>query len=94
MNELQLELKNQLERFRNDKIEPTVEHDDRDENFKMEIFRELGELGFCGMTLPEEFGGVGPYISRLLRRSERDCKELCFICRNYQCFNNGPSNHQ
>ena len=59
MNELQLELKNQLERFRNDKIEPTVEHDDRDENFKMEIFRELGELGFCGMTLPEEFGGAG-----------------------------------
>lgn len=59
MNELQVELKNQLERFRNDKIEPTVEHDDRDENFKMEIFRELGQLGFCGMTLPEEYGGAG-----------------------------------
>jgi butyryl-CoA dehydrogenase len=59
MNELQVELKNQLERFRNDKIEPTVEHDDRDENFKMELFRELGQLGFCGMTLPEEYGGAG-----------------------------------
>jgi len=59
MNELQVELKNQLERFRTDKIEPTVEHDDRDENFKMEIFRELGQLGFCGMTLPEEYGGAG-----------------------------------
>lgn len=59
MNELQVELKNQLERFRNDKIEPTVEHDDRDENFKMEIFREFGQLGFCGMTLPEEYGGAG-----------------------------------
>lgn len=59
MNELQVELKNQLERFRNDKIEPSVEHDDKNENFKMEIFRELGQLGFCGMTLPEEYGGAG-----------------------------------
>ncbi|TNF00312.1 MAG: acyl-CoA dehydrogenase [Deltaproteobacteria bacterium] len=59
MNELQVELKNQLERFRNDKIEPTVEHDDKNESFKMEIFRELGQLGFCGMTLPEEYGGAG-----------------------------------
>ena len=59
MNELQQELSVQLERFRNDKIEPFLEEDDKNENFKMEIFNQLGELGFCGMTLPEEFGGAG-----------------------------------
>ncbi|MBC7539114.1 MAG: acyl-CoA dehydrogenase family protein [Bacteriovorax sp.] len=59
MNEIQLELKNQLEKYRLQKIEPHMEHDDETETFRMEIFQELGALGFTGMTLPEEFGGMG-----------------------------------
>ncbi len=59
MNEIQLELKNQLQKFCLQKIEPHMEHDDETETFRMDIFNELGELGFTGMTLPEEFGGVG-----------------------------------
>lgn len=59
MNELQLELKNQLEKYRLQKIEPHMEHDDETETFRMDIFNELGALGFTGMTLPEEFGGLG-----------------------------------
>lgn len=59
MNELQLELKNQLEKYRLQKIEPHMEHDDETEEFRMDIFNELGSLGFTGMTLPEEFGGMG-----------------------------------
>lgn len=59
MNEIQLELKKQLEKFRIDKIEPHMEHDDESEEFRMELFNELGSLGFCGMPLPEEYGGMG-----------------------------------
>lgn len=59
MNEVQLELKTQLEKFRLSKIEPHMEHDDETEEFRMDIFNELGSLGFVGMTLPEEFGGMG-----------------------------------
>lgn len=59
MNELQKELSLQLERFRNEKIEPNLEEDDKNENFRMDVFNSLGELGFCGMTLPEEHGGAG-----------------------------------
>lgn len=59
MNEIQLELKNQLEKFRLAKIEPHMEHDDETEEFRMDVFNELGSLGFVGMTLPEEFGGMG-----------------------------------
>ena len=59
MNETQLELKNQLEKYRLQKIEPHMEHDDETETFRMEIFNELGSLGFIGMTLPEEYGGMG-----------------------------------
>jgi len=59
MNELQLELKNQLTKFCLSKIEPHMEHDDETEEFRMDIFKGLGELGFCGMTIPEKFGGAG-----------------------------------
>jgi alkylation response protein AidB-like acyl-CoA dehydrogenase len=59
MDEIQTEIKNQLEKFRLDKIEPHMEHDDPEENFRMEIFTELGQLGFAGMTLPEQYGGAG-----------------------------------
>lgn len=59
MNEFQVEIKNQLEKFRLNKIEPHMEEDDRDEKFRMEIFTELGQLGFTGMSMPEEYGGAG-----------------------------------
>ena len=59
MNELQIELKNQLEKYCLAKIEPFMEHDDEAEDFRMDIFKGLGELGFCGMTIPEDFGGAG-----------------------------------
>jgi alkylation response protein AidB-like acyl-CoA dehydrogenase len=58
LNQLQTELKNQLEKFRLQKIEPHMEADDETETFRMDIFNELGSLGFTGMTLPEEFGGL------------------------------------
>ena len=59
MNELQTELKNQLERFRLEQIEPHAEHDDADQNFRKDVFQGLGEMGICGMTIKEEFGGAG-----------------------------------
>lgn len=59
MNEFQVEIKNQLERFRLEKIEPLMEEDDQNEKFRMEIFTELGQLGFTGMSTPEEYGGAG-----------------------------------
>jgi len=59
MNEMQKEIKKGLEKFRLDRIEPLMEADDHAENFRMEIFSELGKLGFAGMTTPENFGGAG-----------------------------------
>ncbi len=57
MNEMQQEIVAGLRKFRLDKIEPVMEHDDQNSNFRMEIFNELGELGFTGMTVSEDFGG-------------------------------------
>ena len=58
MTELQRELCAQLEKFRKDKIEPTLEQDERDQIFRVDLFQELGKLGYCSMPLPEEYGGA------------------------------------
>ena len=59
MNELQQEIKTQLERFRLEQIEPTAESDDEQSLFRPEIFKQLGDLGFTGITTSEELGGAG-----------------------------------
>ena len=35
-----------------------LEHD-REERFNLSLFRQLGELGLLGLTVPEEYGGAG-----------------------------------
>ncbi len=59
MNELQKELVSTLEKFRVQKIDPIMEHDDENEVFNMELYKEIGALGFTGVTTAEEFGGAG-----------------------------------
>ncbi len=58
-NEFHQEIKEQVKKFRLEKIEPLLEKDDHEAVFRKEIFNELGELGFAGITIPEEFGGAG-----------------------------------
>lgn len=58
-NEFHQEIKEQVKKFRLERIEPHLEKDDHEARFRKEIFNELGELGFTGVTIPEEFGGAG-----------------------------------
>ncbi len=41
------------------KLAPRVQDGFRNEKFDPAILREMGEMGFLGMTLPEEWGGAG-----------------------------------
>jgi butyryl-CoA dehydrogenase len=68
MNELQLELKNAVQKFCMDKIEPHMEHDDTNENFRMDIFQGLGQMGLTAITLKEENGGAG-----------LSCEDMCIV---------------
>jgi alkylation response protein AidB-like acyl-CoA dehydrogenase len=68
MNELQLELKNSVQKFCMDKIEPHMEHDDANENFRMDIFQGLGQMGLTGITIKEENGGAG-----------LSCADMCVV---------------
>lgn len=56
---MQTELLKTIAKFCQDQIEPTAEHDDREGIFKPEIYQGLGELGLCGITTSEQYGGLG-----------------------------------
>ena len=51
-----------------EKLMPRVLEANRHETFDREIFNELGELGFLGATLPEDYGcaGLNNVLSLLL----------------------------
>lgn len=40
-------------------IDPIVEEIDEAQRFPREVFAKLGELGFLGVLMPEEYGGAG-----------------------------------
>jgi glutaryl-CoA dehydrogenase len=42
-----------------DKLQPRVRAAYREERVEPEIFREMGEMGLLGVTIPEEYGGLG-----------------------------------
>ncbi len=51
-------------KFAQEKLQPRVLNDFRNESFDREIMRGLGELGLLGVTLPEKYG----------------CAELGYVC--------------
>lgn len=46
-------------RFADDRIAPLAEEIDREDRFPRELWTEMGELGLHGVTVEEEFGGLG-----------------------------------
>jgi len=50
--------------YAQDKLQPRVEHAFLAEETDPEIFREMGAQGLLGITIPEEYGGIGAgYVS-------------------------------
>ena len=59
LNENQAIIRDTIRDFTQKKIKPKVMEWDEAQEFPMEIFRELGDLGFMGVIFPEEYGGAG-----------------------------------
>ncbi len=45
--------------FARDQIEPQALESDRQERFNLDLFRQLGDLGLLGISVPERYGGAG-----------------------------------
>jgi len=58
-NETHLMIRETARKFAEERVAPgSIERDEKEE-FPHEIVKELGELGFMGMMVPEEWGGAG-----------------------------------
>src|SRR6266545_4411270 len=45
--------------FAEKEIAPSAAKDDREKNFRPDLVRKMGELGFYGSVIPETYGGNG-----------------------------------
>jgi len=64
-------IRDTVRQFMEAEVRPTVRERDRKETFAEAELRKLGEMGCCGMLVPEEWGGAGvDTISYLLMLEE------------------------
>ncbi len=59
LSDEELQLKEAARRFVRREVSPIAEKMDREDYFPREVVRHLGEEGFLGVTIPEEYGGLG-----------------------------------
>ncbi|KPK53951.1 MAG: acyl-CoA dehydrogenase [Thiotrichales bacterium SG8_50] len=59
LSEVHQQIHDAARRFAEEVIRPAAGSLDREERFPEEIYRQMGELGLFGITVPEELGGAG-----------------------------------
>jgi isovaleryl-CoA dehydrogenase len=56
-----------VHRFAQERIKPQAAEIDRTNTFPHALWKEMGDLGLLGITVPEEFGGVGmSYLAHVI----------------------------
>jgi alkylation response protein AidB-like acyl-CoA dehydrogenase len=63
MNDEQRAITEMVRQFADEKIIPQAEHFDHEDIFPESIVEEMKELGLFGVTIPEEYGGLGASLS-------------------------------
>jgi alkylation response protein AidB-like acyl-CoA dehydrogenase len=52
-------IRDTVRQFMDTEVRPQVKELERQEKFPLDLLKKLGELGCCGMLMPEEWGGPG-----------------------------------
>ncbi len=58
-NETHLMIQQTARQFAHEELAPSVDERDEREEFPYEAVKKMGELGFMGMMVPEQYGGAG-----------------------------------
>jgi alkylation response protein AidB-like acyl-CoA dehydrogenase len=92
LNETHLMIRDTARKFAGEKLAPgTIERDEKEE-FPVEAVRELGELGFMGMMVPEEWGGAGldtiSYVLAIeeVSRIDASCGVIMSVNNSLVCY--------
>ncbi len=57
-------LRESAQAYAHQKLQPRIKKAYRDETVDLDIFREMGDMGLLGSTIPEEYGGIAAgYVS-------------------------------
>ncbi len=79
--------------FARKEIAPIAAHHDETGEFPIDTIRKMGELGFMGIEVPEEYGGVGmdtiAYVLALIEISKVDASHGTIMSVNNSLFANG-----
>ncbi len=62
--------------FAEKEIAPTAAKDDKEKNFRGDLVKKMGELGFYGTMIPESYGGNGLIAGSIMERLYRDVRAL------------------
>ncbi len=62
LTETQKSIQQTFKAFAEQKVKPAAAEIDENKTFPMELFKQVGELGFFGMRYPEDVGGSGSDI--------------------------------
>lgn len=66
---------------------------DRTHTFPRDLFRQLADIGLCGLTIPDEYGGMGPDILAAVAAIEELCRAGSFLAGPFiQCAFYGGMN--
>jgi len=64
-------IRDTTQRFATDRIAPIAAQIDRDDRFPIELWPQMGELGLHGITVEEEYGGLGlGYVEHVVAQEE------------------------
>ena len=71
LNEELLAIQEAARKFAEKEVAPTVDEDDREHRFRKDLVQKMGELGFFGCIIPEEYGGTNTgFVSLVILTEE------------------------
>ncbi|MBW1682102.1 MAG: acyl-CoA dehydrogenase family protein [Deltaproteobacteria bacterium] len=73
-SEEHLLIQESIRKFCRKELDPIAAEIDREERFPMEVYRKLGQEGFLGIMVPEEYGGSGSDLMSMYIVKEELCR--------------------
>ncbi|WP_366922279.1 acyl-CoA dehydrogenase family protein [Metallumcola ferriviriculae] len=91
LTEEQQMVQDMAKKFAENEILPTLEEDEANHRFRPELVKKMGELGFFGCGIPEEYGGNGMGLLESVIMAEQVAKVSASWRLPFNMQNIGPS---